>query len=424
MSLSTTSRPDDFLNCTGLRFGNCSSTVPVHANGWLPISGVSQTVGEVAYEINVPLIKDQFLFQDVNFDGAARYTDYENDPKGTSTVSPTFSATTWKAGLVWKVMDELTLRLAQSRDIRAPNLYDLYLPFTAGNTTFATDYLLNPGGVQISVVPKSGGNPFLTPEVASTTTYGFVVRPMSELSLSVDAYDIEMKNVLYTLNGATQPNQLACYNSGGTSPLCQLQDRPFPITNTTAANAATAFYTRQVNIARQTTRGIDFEANYNSTLFGRPFLVRGLMNYQPHILYHLPDFKNVQDTAGVAYPQIGGLPAPVWKATLNVSFSPLDQWTVDLSERFRSELHWTSDPTQSEVGGVAAVAYTNVTATYDFDFWDGKYAAFINIQNLFDKDPPPAGTLANTFPGSFPSSFAVGDDVVGRYYTFGLRIRY
>jgi outer membrane receptor protein involved in Fe transport len=48
---------------------------------------------------------------------------------------------------------------------------------------------------------------------------------------------------------------------------------------------------------------------------------------------------------------------------------------------------------------------------------------FLNVQNLFDKDPPIAGGINNTFPGAFPSNYAVGDDAVGRYYTLGVRVR-
>ncbi len=423
MDLSTNSRTDDFLNCTGLRFGNCSPTVAVHANGWLPVDGANQTVKEGAFEVNVPLAKDMGFFQDLNFNGAARYTKYENE-NGAGSPSPEFTAKTWKAGLVWQVVDQLTLRVARSRDIRAPSLYDLYQPFTTGNAAFATDYLLNPGGVQITQFPKSGGNPNLTPEVANTTTFGIVFRPTPEFSLAIDAYNIKLRNVLYSLNGAAQPNQVACYNSGGASPICQLQDRPFPISNTSAANAATSFYTRQINIARQQTKGIDAEANYRSTLFGRPASARLLATYQPHIYYFLPDFANVQDTAGVAYPQIGGLPAPVWKASLAVSFSPFERWTVDISERYRSKLRWTSDPVQTELGGVNSVAYTNLTVTHAMPIAGGQASIFFNVQNLFDTDPPPAGTLAGTFPGSFPGTYAVGDDVLGRYYTLGVRFRF
>ena len=425
MSLDTNSKVSDFLNCTGLRFGNCNPTVPIHANGWLPIKGVTQDVKEAAVEVNVPLLKDVALAKELNLNGAARRTTYNNDSGGSSTINPSFSATTWKVGLVWQVVDELTVRTARSRDIRAPSLYDLFQPFTVGNIGFATDYLINSGGAQVPAAPKSGGNPGLTPEVADTSTLGVVFRPTPNLSIAIDGYSIKLTNVLYSLNGAAEPNQRACYASGGTSALCQLQDRPLGnYTNTSNANAVTAFYTRQINIAEQTTKGIDTEVNYKTELFDHPLSVRGLLTYQPHIYYHFPDFPVVLDYAGVAYPQTGGLPAPVWKGSIFVSYTPVENWTVDISERYRSSLHWSANPTQTSIGGVKAVAYTNLTLTHGMKVGSGQANLFLSVQNLFDKDPPPAGTLAQTFPGSFPGTFAVGDEVVGRYCTLGLKLRY
>jgi outer membrane receptor protein involved in Fe transport len=130
MSLDSDSRPTDFINCTGIRFGpfqTCNATVPVHPNTFAPISGVNQTIMEGAYEINVPLLKDRSVFQDVNFNGAARYTKYDNDPNSSAVVSRTFNATTWKAGLTWNITDSVTVRWTRSKDFRAPSLYDLYL---------------------------------------------------------------------------------------------------------------------------------------------------------------------------------------------------------------------------------------------------------------------------------------------------------
>lgn len=421
LKLTSTSRPDEFLDCTDLRFGNCNPTAPVHANGWLPIPEVNQTISEGAFEFNMPLVESG----DINFNGAARFTRYQNDPNNSDVVSRTFNATTWKAGVVWDVNEKLTLRVGSSRDIRAPSLYDLYLPDTIGNVTFAQDYLLDPGGVQIFPRPKNGGNPFLDPEVGRTTTFGIVYQPIPSLSISLDAYDIKLTDALYSLNGAAQPSQQACYDSGGSSPLCQLQERPNGCcSDTSAANAATAFYTRNVNIAEQDTKGVDMEVNFNTDVKERALSLRTLVTYQPHIYYHLPDLANVQDAAGVAYPRIGGLPAPVWKATLFVSYDLSDRLGVDASVRYRSSLHWTSDPDETEQGGVPSVSFTNVNFSYDVPMQTGAAKLFFNVQNVFDKDPPPAGTLGNIFPGSYPGVYAVGDDAVGRYYTAGINLQF
>jgi outer membrane receptor protein involved in Fe transport len=130
------------------------------------------------------------------------------------------------------------------------------------------------------------------------------------------------------------------------------------------------------------------------------------------------------DVAGVAYPQIGGFPSPVWKASLFLSYKLNDQWSIDLSERFRSSLEFSSHPTELESGNISSVAYTNLTVSYDVPTPLARVSTFLNVQNVFDKDPPPAGSLNNQFPGSFPSNYAVGDDVLGRYFTLGIQARF
>jgi iron complex outermembrane receptor protein len=421
LDLTSTARADGFLSCVGLRFGNCTPGVTIpHGGALLPISGVNQTVAEGAYEINLPLVKDWSIFDAVTFNGAARYTKYQNDPNDAAVVSRDFNATTWKAGLVWSVNDALTLRWSRSRDIRAPSLYDLYLPVSAGVPNQQFDYLL-PGAPQVAATPKTGGNPFLVPEVAHTTTIGIVWRPNAQFSIALDAYDITLRDALYSLAGASRPIQEACYASGGASPLCQLQERPNGFTDTSFANQMTAHYTRFVNIAEQTTSGIDLETSFNSTVRERPLSLRALVTYQPHLYKYIP-FSVRHDVAGVAYPGIGGQPAPVWKASLFARYKVSDRWAVDLSERFRSRLDWSSNPTETEVGGVPSVMYTNLTVSYDVPTALQRVNVFLNVQNLFDKDPPPAGVLGGTFPGQV--TYALGDDTLGRYFVLGARLSF
>jgi outer membrane receptor protein involved in Fe transport len=424
MSLDTDSRPTDFLDCTGLRFGNCNPTLPVHPNTWAPVSGVEQTITEVAYELSLPLIRDRTMFQDLNFQGAVRYAEYDNDPNDPAVVSRKFDATTWKLGLTWDITDTVTLRWARSHDFRAPSLYDLYQPVARGNTTNAIDYLLSPTGVPSQPRRNTGGNPNLDPELSYTNTVGIVWRPTPNFSVSLDAYEISLTDALYQLDGVAEPVQRACYASGGVSPLCQLQARANnSFTDTSPSNVMTDFFIGSVNIAEQESTGIDLEADFSTNLLDRPLRLRALVTYQPHVLYYIP-FADRHDVAGVAYPQIGGFPSPVWKGSLFLNYRPSERWSIDLSERYRSSLDFTSHPTQISIGDVSSVAYTNLTVTYDLPTGFADFKTFVNVQNLFDKDPPPAGALNQQFPGNFPSNYAVGDDVVGRYITVGLQARF
>ena len=109
--LRSTSLPNVFADCTGLRF-NCTATTRLRGTSTAPRLEATQNVTEGAYEVNAPILKDSPMVKAFDLNGAVRYTHY--DTSG--------NATTWKFGLVWHVNDDLTVRAARSRDIRAPNL--------------------------------------------------------------------------------------------------------------------------------------------------------------------------------------------------------------------------------------------------------------------------------------------------------------
>ena len=101
-----------------------SGAVPTEfRTGWsvgnfLPTFG-SYNVKEAYLETVVP------LGLGAEFNGAVRATDY----------STSGYVTTWKAGLTWQPIDDIRLRVVRSRDIRAPNLNELYQSGTSRTNT-------------------------------------------------------------------------------------------------------------------------------------------------------------------------------------------------------------------------------------------------------------------------------------------------
>jgi iron complex outermembrane recepter protein len=413
-------QPSDTTLCTGLRFNNCKpppgGTI-VFAQTFPSYPAVSQTVKEAAIEFDAPLVKDVPLIQSFNLNGAARFTSY--DTSG--------DYTTWKAGLDWHINDEFRFRGTQSKDIRAPTLNDLFAPVSIiyGNYT---DRLTVPN--QSNFVPGFNyGNKDLKSEIGKTTTAGFVWHPnwLPRFSVALDFYRIVISDAIFQTQGFQQPVQDACYASAGSSLYCALQVRPggFDPNNpadTAIANTATGYNVQPLNVSELETKGADLEVNYTGDLFDHPITVRGLVAYQPHI-YYRDALAGTSEQGGVAFGPTGLTAAPVWRLTAFVSYKPTENFSVDVMTRWRSSLLIQAErPNIIRVNNrIASWASTNLNLAYDMNLKSSKVGLFLNIQNVFDKAPPPAQNGSN--PGLF-GGWAGSDDPTGRYYTLGVRYRH
>ncbi len=410
------------LDCTGLRLytgtNACSPTSLEYFQAEsLSRPKISNDVKEAALEFDMPLLKDLFLARDVSLNGAFRYTDYANSG----------SINSWKGGLNWKFSDELNFRGTRSRDIRAPTMHELYAPQSVGNFN-GRDELLgvnldgaggrpNPAGVLDS------GNESLRPELGDTVTAGLVYRPefVTGLSMSADYYYIKVSDAIANYAGANQ--QLACINSGGASPLCQLIVRPINCcTTTTFNNAMTRVYTTYINLARQYTKGVDLELNYANRLFEMPFNMRLLASYQPESVNVDPLTGKETNNAGYTFPK--------WRGTLVASIEPIENLKVSVMERWRGSMNWF--PEESGPGAitytmtgtqdhVSPMFLTNLNVGYTLPSFGGKTEIYLNVQNLFDRSPVPWAQYTAPFAGL--NGTVPGDDPMGRYFTVGFRYR-
>jgi iron complex outermembrane receptor protein len=405
--------PSDTANCTGLRY-NCiasgATATPLWAFTFGASPKVSQTVWETAIEATVPLVKDVPFIKSLEINGAARYTSYNTSG----------NYTTWKIGADWKVTDTLRFRGTRSRDIRAPTLFELYAPLTSVPVN-PVDLLT---GLSPSVPSVDQSNPNLKAEIANTLTGGVVWKPSRSFSVALDFYSIKVGGAIVQITGSTPALQQLCYASGGTSEWCAYQQRPINYTNTTAANAVTRWYTKYLNIGAIETAGADLEVNYNSQLFNRPLSLRVLAAYQPHVYYRQPNVVTT-DQGGVAFGPIGLGAGPAWRINGLARFQPAEHVTLDIQERWRSAMKLGGDPSQVWVDNhINAFATTNVTLTFDAKggFGDGEF--FLNVQNLFNAAPPVGGYSGNGTRAGLRDGFALGDDVVGRYFTAGVRLKF
>lgn len=226
---------------------------PYFAGNFLASFG-SYNVTEGFLEAVVPLAKDAPWAENLDFNGAVRATDY----------SSVGYVTTWKLGLTYSPVSDVTFRVTRSRDIRAPNLAELYQT-NQTSTTSITDPLR--GNASTTIAQVTQGNLGLDPEKSDAWGLGVVLKPrfLPGFGASVDFYRLHIKDAVSTPNAQTVVNQCAQGNTLFCSQIAR-----------NAAGVITQTTVQPVNLAKQIAKGLDFEMSYRSNLFGGDLLLRGL----------------------------------------------------------------------------------------------------------------------------------------------------
>ncbi len=395
------------VDCTGLS-SICNNTVSLwQGNTATPLKPVDESVWEVALEVGIPILKDLPLVQSFSADIAGRHTEY-------STSGP---VDTWKIGLDWHINDDFRLRGTTSIDIRAPTLNDLFSPILLNHQGY-TDLLTNSSQ---TIPVQTQGNPNLVPEVARTYTGGIVFTPtwFAGFTTSLDYYSINMTNAIGTISASTTSVQTLCNQSGGTSPFCSLYVRPFPYTNTTAANYPTLLINEALNTAVQKTEGWDFEVNYAFQLQDVIDSAKGSLN-----LRLLANYQPINQS--IAFP---GAPLtfqafPKGHITSFISYK-LDSWSFTLEDRWLSS--WDRRTLATDVYQNPRVpAYNYVDGTIDKKFTvdDQALDVYLTVQNIGNKKFPVA-TNNNSTPDLYymgvQGAVTTQYDAIGRYFTLGFR---
>jgi outer membrane receptor protein involved in Fe transport len=417
MVQTTSDNPQDFPDFTGLRGGFNTSTQAWTQNIVAPAQG-SNSVWEANVEAVVPLLKDVTLVKNLEFNGAFRYTDYS-----TSGV-----AKTWKLGLNYSPIDDLRFRLVQSRDIRAPTLNDLY----GGQTVALTGYTDLHTQVAGFTNSSSQGNPDLKPEVADNTVAGVVYQPhwLPGFSLSVDYYNVVINNAIGSVGGNNTATQQECERSNGTSILCSLYVRPNGFSDRSAANYPTLIITQNLNIAKTYTHGIDVESGYTLDLGDLHSPVpgvldfRALLSYQPVLKSRSLPSAVTLNQAGAASLGPGAVAPQEYRLNLSVNYR-LDAFQANVGVRYWSKLRPSSNPTLVYSDpNIPSITYVDLSLSYDLAYDSHKATAFLSVSNLFDKAAPVYASTSFTGNPGFFYPTPTGYDVVGRYFTTGLRFRF
>ncbi|MEJ5976460.1 TonB-dependent receptor [Novosphingobium sp. PS1R-30] len=420
----------------------------------LPVGKKAISVKELAAQIDVPLISDKPFFRELGIGGAFRVSDY----------SVTGSVTSFELDARWKPIDALMFRGSYQRAVRAPNIGELFAPPQGTQLVIGTppSALGDPcdsrstarvgaNATQVAAlcvaqgVPAAAigsyqfpttatgqvvaGNTGLTPERATTFNVGFVFNAprgggvFGDFSLSVDYYNIKVKDVISTVPGLTVLSK--CFNLDGSNTTysnanayCALISRD-PTTGQ-ILNVATPYQ----NLGQVNTDGIEVQARWG---VAAPFVgesgkfyvdtsIGWLHKYEVQLLPGAAFLDYTGVSIGGANP--GSVPpraTPKWRALTTFGYRS-DVVGLGLRWRYQSGMKDNSavlTPANAQIG-VKPYAlwdlFGSVKVGDSFELRGG-------VNNLLDRGLPIVSSSQN---GTDTALY----DAIGRSFYMGLKVNF
>ncbi|MFD1035264.1 TonB-dependent receptor domain-containing protein [Sphingomonas hankookensis] len=357
-------------------------------------------IREFYAETVVPLARDMTLLNLLEVNGAVRRTDY----------STSGAVTTWKGGVTYKPVDDLRLRLTRSRDIRAPNLNEL---FSRGRQNVSSVRDPFRGNILVSNVSSlTTGNAALQPEIAETLTYGGVFSPsfVPGLQLSVDYYKLRIDGAIATVTDQIALDQ--CF--AGAADFCALSTRD-------ASGNLTAFRSSPINYSRLETSGIDIEASYRVPMadwidwWRGQLTLRAVANRVNHFTTSAPGLVT-RDVAGSIVDS-----QPKWRGQAQIGYTQ-DTFDLTLIGRYIGGGTYDVSRTPAQLGfrDVAPQAFLDGQLAVNIPAMGKGGQLYFNVRNILNTEPriaPLAGNLAIV---TNPFLY----DTVGRMFRIGIRAEY
>nr|PZN75295.1 MAG: hypothetical protein DIU56_16595 [Pseudomonadota bacterium] len=383
------------------------------ANGWYVGNGQAidgkVEVKEAYVETAVPLLSDAALAHSLELNGALRLTDY----------STSGSVETWKLGVVYEPVDTVRLRATRSRDIRAPNVQELF-----GATSAAFSRITDPL-TGLNGLPRvfTGGNPDLKPEVADTWTVGVVWTPdgtsFGGLRVSLDWFDIELADAITSVGAQTIVDRCA----QGVAEFCSLITRD-------ETGLIIEMRNPWLNLDQLIARGADLELDYRLQPRSWGTLSFRLLGTYVKDLITI-DSVGPTNRAGQTGVQTGATPGlPRWTANGTVTwhrgpFSLTVESRYIPKGKYDATLIGPEDPGYSHTlpnsistNRVDGRLYFNLSGRYRLLEISGtEIELFGAVYNALDRKPPVS-------PANGAGTNTILFDPLGRTYRLGVRFNY
>jgi iron complex outermembrane receptor protein len=347
----------------------------------------SRSVYALYGEANIPIVKT------LEGDVAVRYDHYSDFG---STTNP-------KVSLRWQPSQQFLVRSSYGTGFLAPSLYELWIPQTTGvSATGSSDPLRCPPvvvpGDQLDCntqVPITlGGNPNLKPERSWQATVGFVWEPMTNVSLSVDYFKLNLSDAISS--GPSTASILADLGRFGS----YVTRGPVDPNQPNLPGRITNIQQTLVNQGNAHIQGLDIEGHYRT-----PVSALGQFKFDIAGTYYIKyDNQNVD----------GSYLGAISNAYAAVVTGIIPRW------KHYASVTWDQGPWEASLANTYQTSYTDYQVDYNgnlrtvgsMSLWDlqGKYKGFKNLEltlgvkNLFDTNPP-VSNQQNTFQLGFDPSY-------------------
>ena len=386
------------------------------------------TVKEVFGEIGIPLLEDRPFFERLYVSASGRYTKNNRIDDG--------GKFTYRFSGAWSPVGALTLRANYGTSYRSPALFEL---FQGGDESFgASDPCAN---LQNSVRPEAElanlrqncgyygiGDDFqptanvrsldrgndtgkLRPETSTALNLGVVFQPeFANFALAVDYFEIRVRDQISRIGSQAIIDR--CLVDQTYSSLAELNDNEFCalMGERDADNNLTEVINGSINVAQQTSRGIDYTVRFTQD-FGEYRLTLNATATQM-----LEDFYNrdptIDDPVNNNIDRTLLALRPEWTGQFNASLNkgpltlfwgatyigPSDQLNyllIDPNSGYQPDgtvqtygAYRFLDPVHEDTH---VEAYWEHTASIRYEFEDMGATATLGVANLFDQAPPQVG---------------------------------
>lgn len=399
----------------------------------------SISVRDLFAEFRMPLLEKLPGAEQLNLSASYRNSDYSIDKK----------TNTYSAGLDWSIVKGYKVRASFSRAVRAPDIVELFAARAPGLTNLSSDPCagtIDPatgivtGGATLAQCQNTGatagqygtiidspasqynavfgGNTNLKPETSNSYTFGLVLQPIRDLSLTVDYFNFDVKDTIVA--GIAPQQVLSSCLANGNPALCGLIKRATGSGTLWTGDAAIT--ATNLNIGSLKTSGVDLGVDYGFKLGNLGRLDLSMLGT------YVQKFVNEPIPGEPTYDCVGyfgntcGTPNPKWRHTARATWrSPVD---IDLTVSWRyfgsvkdegsSSNEALTNDFISPRGNFSSRSYFDLSASYTFM---KNYSVRLGVKNLLDKDPPLAVTGA---PFGNGNTYPVVYDTMGRQLSVNL----